>query len=389
MSMKSSLRTSLISLLTLTLVLPVSTNPASAASDINIGVITSTSGALKSQGEAYINGLEWGLKYFTNGKNSINGRKIVVTKRDDGADPATATTAFKELVGRGTNIIVGTASSPVGLTLAPLAAQNKVLYISGTAKNDYITTPANKYVFRSGNTSQQDVAPLTKLRPIRGKKFTLFVEDSSFGLGSLIAAKAFLIPKGAIIEEIKIPAATLEFAPFAKRAAELKGDYIFVAWSNADTASALFTSLDQQKAYAKARVITALPGADMYETYGTLFEGKDAILTSSYFPGVVKNYISTKLVADFAKTGNPHDQFTYTGVNAAQMIIAAVKSNANLDVEKMIANLESFSFVGITGLNKVNKLNHTLIQPMFLVRLNKVNGRYVPSLISTHYNVTV
>ena len=125
MSMKSSLRTSLISLLTLTLVLPVSTNPASAASDINIGVITSTSGALKSQGEAYINGLEWGLKYFTNGKNSINGRKIVVTKRDDGADPATATTAFKELVGRGTNIIVGTASSPVGLTLAPLAAQNK------------------------------------------------------------------------------------------------------------------------------------------------------------------------------------------------------------------------------------------------------------------------
>jgi hypothetical protein len=71
------------------------------------------------------------------------------------------------------------------------------------------------------------------------------------------------------------------------------------------------------------------------------------------------------------------------------MIIAAVKGNANLDVEKMIANLESFSFVGITGLNKVNKLNHTLIQPMFLVRLNKVNGRYVPSLISTHYNVTV
>ena len=389
MSMKSSLRTSLISLLTLTLIIPVSTNPVYAVGDINIGVITSTSGALKANGDAYIDGLEWGLKYFTNGKNSINNRKIVVTKRDDAADPAIATAAFKDLVGKGTNIIVGTASSPVGLTLAPLAAQNKVLFISGLAKNDYITTPANKYVFRSGNTSQQDVAPLTKLRPIRGKKFTLFVEDSSFGLGSLIAAKAFLIPKGAIIEEIKIPAATVEFTPFAKRAAELKGDYIFVAWSNTSTASALFTSLDQQKAYVNTRLITALPGVDMYETYGALLDGVNAILTSSYFPGVVKNKIATKLATDFAKSNKPHDLYTYNGVNAAQMIIAAVKGNSNLDVEKMIANLESFSFVGLTGLNKVNKLNHTLIQSMFLVRLNKINGRYTPSLISTHYNVTV
>ena len=389
MSRKSSLRTSLISLLTFALVLPVSANFANAAGDINIGVITSTSGGLKSQSEAYIDGLEWGLKYFTNGKSSVNGRKIVVTKRDDSADPLAATAAFKELVGKGTNIIVGTASSQVGLTLAPLAAQNKVLYISGLAKNDYITTPANKYVFRSGNTSQQDVAPLTKLRPIRGKKFTVIVEDGSFGLGSLIATKAFLIPKGAIIEEIKIPAATAEFTPFAKKAAELKGDYIFVAWSNASTASTLFNSLDQQKAYANARLITALPGVDMYETYGALLDGVNAILTSSYFPGVVKNKIATKLATDFAKAGKTPDLDTYNGVNAAQMIIQAVKSNSNLDVEKMITSLEKFSFIGLTGLNKVNKLNHTLIQSMFLVKLTKINGRYTPSLVSTDYNVTV
>ena len=389
MSRKYSLKTSLISALILSLILPISTNSASAAGDINIGVITSTSGGLKSQSEAYIDGLEWGLKYFTSGKSSVNGRKIVVTKRDDAADPVTATAAFKELVSKGTNIIVGTASSQVGLTLAPLAAQNKVLYISGLAKNDYITTPANRYVFRSGNTSQQDVAPLTKLRPMRGKKFTLFVEDNSFGLGSLVAAKAFLTPLGAKIEEIKIPSATLDFAPFAKRAAELKSDYIFVAWSNTSTASALFTSLDQQKNYMNTRLITALPEVDLFDTYGTLFDGLDVILTSSYFPGVVKNKTATKLAADFAKAGKTLDLYTYNGVNSAQMIIQAVKGNSNLDVEKMIASLETFSFIGLTGLNKVNKLNHTLIQSMFLVRLTKINGRYAPTLVSTHYNVTV
>ena len=386
---KSSIKRALVSLLAIALVSSVSTNPANASGEINIGVITSTSGGLKSYGEAYIDGLEWGLKYLTKGKNTIDGRKIVVTKRDDGADPAAATATFKEMVSKGTNIIVGTASSPVGLTLAPLAAQNKVLYISGLAKNDYITTPANKYVFRSGNTSQQDVAPLTKLRPIKGKTFILFVEDNAFGLGSLIAAKSFLIPNGAKIEEIKVPTATVDFTPFAKKAADLKGNYIFVAWSNAPTAGALFTALSQQRVYESARPITALPGVNLYDTYGALFEGANAILTSSYFPGVVKNKLSTDLAADYLKSGKSQDLFTATGVNAAQMIIAAVKGNPTLDVEKMIATLEAYSFIGLTGLNRVNKLNHTLIQSMFLVRLTKTNGRYLPSLASTFYKVTV
>ena len=386
---KSSLKTALVSALAIALILPVSTNPANAVGDINIGVITSTSGVLKSNSEAYIDGLEWGLKYFTNGKNSINGRKLLLTKRDDGADPAIATTAFKEMVSKGTNIIVGTASSPVALTLAPLAAQNKVLYISGPAKNDYITTPGNKYVFRSGNTSQQDVAPLTKLKPIKGKKFVLFVEDNSFGLGSLIAAKAFLLPKGANVEEVKVPTATVDFTPFAKKAADMKADYIFVAWSNTPTASALFTALDQQKVYASARPITALPGAEQYETFGNLFDGVGAIMTSSYFPGVVKNKMAASLTTDFSKAGKVQDLHTSIGVNAAQMIIAAIRGNSSLDVEKMITSLESFSFVGLSGLNKINKLNHTLIQSMFLVKLTKVNGRYLPSLVSTYYNVIV
>ena len=71
------------------------------------------------------------------------------------------------------------------------------------------------------------------------------------------------------------------------------------------------------------------------------------------------------------------------------MIIAAVKGNKDLDVNQMITNLESLTFVGLTGLTKVNKVNHTLIQSMFLTKLTKVNGRYVPSLVSTLYNVTV
>jgi branched-chain amino acid transport system substrate-binding protein len=386
---KSSIKTALVAVLAIALAAPVASAPANAADDIKIGVITTTSGGLKSYGDAYIDGLEWGLKYYTNGKNSVNGRKFVITKKDDGADAASATASFKEMVGNGTKIIVGTASSGVAGALAPLAAQNKVLYISGPAKADAITSAANKYVFRSGNTSLQDFAPLASIRPIKGKKVILFVEDNPFGLGNIYAAKAYLAAKGALFEEIKVPTATVDFTPFAKKAADVKGDYIFIAWSNAATSGAMFTALAQQKAYATARPITGLAGVSSYDIYGSLFEGANAILTNSYFPGVVKNKAASAIAADFAKAGKTQDLFTSVGVNAAQMIIKAVENNATLDVDKMITTLESMTFVGLTGLNKVNKTNHTLIQSMFLVKLTKVNGRYVPSLVSTLYNVKV
>lgn len=386
---KSSIKTALVAALAVALAAPVASAPANAADDIKIGVITTTSGGLKSYGDAYIDGLEWGLKYYTNGKNSVNGRKFVITKKDDGGDAASATASFKEMVGNGTKIIVGTASSGVAGALAPLAAQNKVLYISGPAKADAITSAANKYVFRSGNTSLQDFAPLANIKPIKGKKVILFVEDNPFGLGNIYAAKAYLAAKGALFEEIKVPTATVDFTPFAKKAADVKGDYIFIAWSNAATSGAMFTSLIQQKAYATARPITGLAGVATYDIYGSLFEGANAILTNSYFPGVVKNKVASAIAADFAKAGKTQDLFTSVGVNAAQMIIKAVEKNANLDVDKMITTLESLTFVGLTGLNKVNKTNHTLIQSMFLVKLTKVNGRYVPSLVSTLYNVKV
>ena len=386
---KTSIKTALVAALAIALVSPVSTAPASASTEIKIGVITSTSGGLKSYGDAYIDGLEWGLKYYTNGKNAVDGRKFVITKKDDGGDPASATASFKDMVGNGTNIIVGTASSAVALTLGPLAAQNKVLYISGPAKLDAVTSAANKYVFRSGDTSLQDFAPLQRIKPIKGKKVILFVEDNPFGLGNIFAAKAYLASKGAIFEEIKVPTTTVDFTPFAKKAADAKGAYIFIAWSNAATAGAMFTSLVQQKAYATARPITGLAGVDTYDIYGTLLEGSNAILTNSYFPGVVKNKVATAIAADYAKAGKTQDLFTSTGVNAAQMIIAAVKGNKDLNVDKMITKLESLTFVGLTGLVKVNPINHTLIQSMFLTKLTKVNGRYVPSLVSTLYNVKV
>ena len=384
MSKRSLLATAAVAALA---IIAPSMAPAQAANDIKIGVITSTSGALKSYGDAYVDGLTWGLKYYTGGKMTINGQKLVVTTKDDAADPASATAAFKDMVGNGTKVIVGTASSGVALTLAPLAAQNKVLYISGPAKNDGITSAANKYVFRSGNTSTQDLAPLAGIKPISGRKVVLFVEDNAFGAGNIAAAKALMAPKGATFQEIKVPTSTSDFTPFAKQAADAKGSYIFIAWSNALTAGAMLTALKQQGAFLKQRPITGLAGAAVYNIYGALFEGTNAILTNSYFGGVGKSKAAADLAATFSASKKAQDLFTCTGADAAKMIVQALTGNPELSVDKAISKLEGYSWVGVKGLMKVDPTSHVLVQPMFLVSLKKTAAGYVPQLDKTLANV--
>jgi branched-chain amino acid transport system substrate-binding protein len=291
------------------------------------------------------------------------------------------------MVGNGTKVIVGTASSGVALTLAPLAQQNKVLYISGPAKNDAVTSAANKYVFRSGNSSTQDLAPLAGIKPISGRKVVLFVEDNAFGAGNILAAKALMGPKGATFQEIKVPTSTSDFTPFAKQAADAKGSYIFIAWSNALTAGAMLTSLKQQGAFVKQRPITGLAGAATYNIYGTLFEGTNAILTNSYFGGVGKSKASEDLANSFTSAKKAQDLFTCTGADAAKMIVQALTGNADLDVDTAISKLEGYSWVGVKGLMKVDPTSHLLIQPMFLVSLKKTAAGYVPQLDKTINNV--
>ncbi len=364
-------------------VLAPSMAPAQAAGEIKIGVITSTSGGLATFGTAYNEGLEWGLRYYTGGKMTVNGRKLVVTTKDDGGDPASATASFKEMVGNGTKIIAGTASSAVALTLAPLAQQNKVLYISGPAKNDLVTSAANKYVFRSGNSSTQDLAPLAGIKPISGRKVVLFVEDNAFGAGNIAAARALMGPRGAVFEEIKVPTSTSDFTPFAKKAADAKGTYIFIAWSNALTSGAMLTALKVQGAFAKQRPITGLAGVASYNIYGTLFEGSNAILTSSYFAGAAKTAAASDLAAWYAANKKTQDLFTSTGADAAKMIVMALTKNPTQNVDTMIKNLEGKSWVGVKGLMTIDPNTHLLIQPMFLISLNKSGSGYTPSLIRT------
>src|SRR6185295_2138569 len=122
---------------------------------------------------------------------------------DDAGDPAKAVSAAKDLIGQGYKIIAGSTGSAVAGQVAPLAAQNKVLFISGPAATDAVTG-VNKYTFRSGRQSYQDVLTAQSFigDAATGKKVLVFAQDSAFGKSNVDAVKAVMGKAGATVTNI-------------------------------------------------------------------------------------------------------------------------------------------------------------------------------------------
>jgi branched-chain amino acid transport system substrate-binding protein len=345
------------------------TDGAQAAAPVKIGIVYSRTGLLSAYGAEYVQGLRLGLQYATKGTNTVNGRKLELTLVDDATDPAKAVSAAKDLIGQGYKIIAGTVSSGIALQLAPLAEQNKVLYISGPAATDAVTG-ANRYTFRSGRQSYQDtLAAKEILGKGVGRKIVVFAQDTAFGQGNVAAVRNVFGARGHTVSSILVPLSANDFTPFAQQAKNASPDLLFVAWAGT-TAPAMWRALEQQNVLGTIKVTTGLAER---ATWGSFPTGIDFL--THYVANAPKNKVNDWLVAAMRRRNQAPDLFTPDGFNAALMIVRAVQRGGGDNVDRMISALEGWQFVGPKGTNRIRQQDHALLQPMFQVRLRIVNGR--------------
>jgi branched-chain amino acid transport system substrate-binding protein len=353
-----------------------------AASDpVKVGLVYSRSGPLAAYGKQYRDGFTAGLAYATHGTGKAAGHPIDVTEQDDAGDPAKAVAEAKDLIGKGCKILAGTTDSGVALQMAPLAAQNQVLYISGPAAADAITG-INKYTFRSGRQSYQDtLAAGSLLGDAKGKKVTVLTQDSAFGQANVAAVKAVLGAKGARVGSVLAPPSASDLTPFARQVESGKPDLVFVAWAGA-TAPALWTALNQQGVLDSSKVVTGLAGTASYPIFGAA--GSKVSFLAHYFPGAGSgNKVETAMLDAITKAGGTPDLFSPDGFTAAQMLVHAIESGSATDTSAMVKSLEGWTFDGVKGSEQIRASDHALLQPMFTAKLKGSGAAAKPELVTT------
>jgi len=358
-------------------------SPAPAKAAVKVGLVYSRSGLLASYGQQYIEGFKIGLAYATKGTGAVNGHRIDFVEQDDAGDPAKAVSEAKDLIGQGYKIIAGSTASGVALQVAPIAAQNKVLFVSGPAASDAITG-INRYTFRSGRQSAQDVLAIkgTLTGSLSGKKILVFAQDTAFGQGNYAAVKALVgDPNGATTDRILVPPSANEFTPFAKQAKDARPDLLFIAWAG-NTAQAMYTALQQQGVLTSTTVVTGLDQRSTYPAFGPLIG--TASLLSHFVYQAPRNEANTYLVNELKKQGKVPDLFHPDGFVAAEMIVHAVdKADGDQNVDRLISALEGYSFLGPKGQEQIRASDHATLQPMFIVKLQQSGSTIEPEVLKT------
>ncbi|MGW1464448.1 substrate-binding domain-containing protein [Streptomyces sp. NPDC002308] len=353
------------------------TSDSGGSKTVDVGLVYSKTGPLAAYGKQYIEGFRAGLEYATKGTGKAGGRTIEVTERDDAGDASKAVAAAKDLIGKGTKIIAGSTDSGIALQMAPLAAQNKVLFIDGPAATDAVTG-INEYTFRSGRQSYQDtLTAAAMLGDAKGKKVTVLAQDSTFGQANVAAVKAVLGGEGAQVSAVLAPPSATDLTPFARQVKSAGPDLVFVAWAGA-TAPALWTALDQQGVLSSSTVTTGLAGTASYPVFGT--GGEKITFLAHYFAGAAGTEAEKAMTASVEKAGGTPDLFTPDGFSAAQMIVRAVEEGGD-DVDAMVKALEGWTFEGVKGEQRIRSEDHAMLQPMFQAKLVGSGATAVPELI--------
>src|SRR6267378_1909074 len=171
-----------------------------------------------------------GLILPMTGGQASTGKQIEIILKDDAAVPDNTKRLAQELiVNDKVSFIAGFGVTPAALAAAPLATQAKIPEIVMAAGTSIITE-RSPYIVRTSFTLAQSSTIIGDWAAKNGiKKVATLTSDYAPGNDALNFFKEhFTAGGGQIVEEVKVPLANPDFAPFLQRMKDAKPDAVFV-----------------------------------------------------------------------------------------------------------------------------------------------------------------
>lgn len=358
---------------------------------IKVGLITDASGALAIYGAHILRSFMLGMEYATGAPGSagpkfdINQTKentfrlenceIQVFVRDDQSNPANTATIARELIDvQGVDILIGTVSSGATATLQGIALENKIpLIVAPAAANDITGANFNVYTFRVSRNNYQDAMNVCAYLVTRYKTFVQIAPDYAFGRGSAAAFRDACGSLGGqfVADDIFAPATTTDFTPYMDQIKQSGAEAYIVTWAGSGFVPLFKAANDLGVNETMDLASTFIDNALMPVFYSGAVGTTSGIL---YHFSAPKNPANDFLIAeDKARYGVPPDLFDADGMNAAILLIEALKATkGDTNPDKLIAAMEGMTFDGPKGKIYIRPEDHVAIQDMYILKLLNV-----------------
>jgi len=182
--------------------------------------------------EPYKKGFELALEEI-NAKGGVLGRKLEVVSRDDGGTPGDAVRVAEELISREkADVLMGTFASNVGLAVANLAAQRKIVFLAAEPLTDkMVWENGNAYTFRLRPSTYMQVAMLVpEAARLKKKRWAIVYPNYEYGQSATESFKKLLKaaqPDVEFVAEQASPLGKIDAGAVVQALSDAKPDAIF------------------------------------------------------------------------------------------------------------------------------------------------------------------
>jgi branched-chain amino acid transport system substrate-binding protein len=347
-----------------------------AQDTVKIGFILPMTGQQQSTGKQESAAIKL---FMAQHGDTVAGKKIELIIRDDSAVPDNTKRIAQELiVNDKVAFVAGFGITPAALAVAPLSKESKTLEIV-TAAGTSIITERSPYIARTSFTMAQSTVPMADWAADNGiKKVVTMISDYGPGIDSEQSFTAEFKKKGGeVLEAIRFPLASPDFAPFLQRAADQKPDAIFVFVPSGQ--GGIFVKQFVERGLDKAGIKLIGPGDTMDDD---LLNGMgDAVIgtvTAHMYSADHDSATNKAFVAAFEKAnGGMRPNFMAVSAYDGMHLIyeALKKTGGKTDGDTLIDAMKGMAWESPRGPISIDPQTRDIVQNIYIRKVEKKNGQ--------------
>jgi branched-chain amino acid transport system substrate-binding protein len=329
--------------------------------------------------EPYKKGMELALEEI-NRSGGVLGRKLELVTRDDGGTPGDAVRVAEELIARErVNVLMGTFASHVGLAVANLANQRKILFVASEPLTDKIVWESgNRYTFRLRPSTYMQTAMLVpEAAKLKKRRWAIVYPNYEYGQSATASFKKLLSQAQPGVEFVAEQAPALgkiDAGAVVQALAEARPDAIFSSLFAADLQKFVREG-NTRGLFRNTVVFNLLAGEPEY-----LDPLKDETPQGWWVTGYPWSEIDTpehKAFRDaYQKRWKDYPrQGSVVGYTAVYSVANAVRKAKSAETEKLVEALKGLQMQTPFGAIEWRAIDHQSTMGAYVGQLSKKDGK--------------
>ena len=331
--------------------------------------------------EPYRKGMQLALEEV-NAAGGVNGRKLELVSRDDGGTPGDAVRVAEELLARErVDVLMGTFASHVGLAVANLANQRKVLFLASEPLTDKIVWEnGNRYTFRLRPSTYMQTAMLVpQAAKLKKKRWAIVYPNYEYGQSATESFKRLLKqaqPDVEFVAEQAAPLGKIDAGAVVQALIAARPDAIFSSLFAADL-QRFVREGNTRGLFRNVEVVNLLGGEPEY-----LDPLKDETPEGWWVTGYPWSDIQTaehkRFLDAYQKRWKDYPRLgSVVGYTAVQAVAHAVRKAGSTDTEKLVEAMKGLQMPSPFGPITWRAIDHQSTMGAYVGQLAKRDGKGV------------